>query len=113
MTEEQHGTLSRQAVIFFHSTFLDDCPAAQMIDCLEQVRNMLGDQGHSGFSDPRTDPYNQRYVLELTITLSISTDGPSVFVTVEQYTLLAGPLTSAEARLDATCSLDMRSRVLR
>ena len=75
-----------KVVIFFRSTFLDDRPAVQMIDCLEQVRNMLGDQGHLGFSDPRTDPYNHKYVLELTITLSISTDGPSVFVTVEQYT---------------------------
>ena len=102
-----------KVVIFFRSTFLDDRPAVQMIDCLEQVRNMLGDQGHSGFSDPRTDPYNHRYVLELTIAISISTDGSSIFVTMEQYTLLAGPLTSAEARLDATCSLDMRSRVLR
>ena len=102
-----------KVVIFFHSTFLDDRPAVQMIDCLEQARNMLGDQGHSGFSDPHTDPYNHRYVLELTIAISISTDGSSIFVTMEQYTLLAGPLTSAEARLDATCSLDMRSRVLR
>ena len=102
-----------KVVIFFRSTFLDDRPAVQMIDCLEQAHNMLGDQGHSGFLDPRTDPYNHRYVLELTIAISISTDGSSIFVTMEQYTLLAGPLTSAEARLDATCSLDMRSRVLR
>lgn len=102
-----------EAIILFRLTLLDDRPAAQMIDGLEQVRNVLGDQGHSGFSDPRTDPYNHRYVLELTIAISISTDGSSIFVTMEQYTLLAGPLTSAEARLDATCSLEMRSRVLR
>ena len=102
-----------KVAIFFRSTFLDNRPAVQMIDCLEQAHNMLGNQGHSGFSDPRTDPYNHRYIPELTIAISISTDRSSIFVTMEQYTLLAGPLTSAEACLDATCSLDMRSCVLR
>ena len=67
-----------KVIIFFRSTFLDDCPAVQMIDCLEQARNMLGNQGHSGFSDPHTDPYNHRYVLELTIAISISTDRSSL-----------------------------------
>ena len=40
-----------EAIILFRLTLLDDRPAAQMIDGLEQVRNVLGDQGHSGFSD--------------------------------------------------------------
>ena len=43
---------------------------------------------------PTYSPYNKKYILELAIALSISTDGPSIFVTVEQYTLVGGPLTS-------------------
>ena len=36
---------------FFRLTLPHDRPIAQMIDGLEQVRNILGDQEHSGFSD--------------------------------------------------------------
>jgi len=36
---------------FFRLTLPHDRPTAQMIDGLEQVRNILGDQEHSGFSD--------------------------------------------------------------
>jgi elongation factor 1 alpha-like protein len=36
---------------FLHSTLPADRPTAQMIDGLEQVRNVLGDQGRSGFPD--------------------------------------------------------------
>jgi len=38
-------------VPFFGLTSPDDRPTAQMIDGLEQVRNILGNQEHSGCSD--------------------------------------------------------------
>ena len=51
MTEEQHGMCSRKLCSLLRLTLPHDRPAAQMIDGLEQVRNILGDQEHSGCSD--------------------------------------------------------------
>lgn len=51
MTEEQHGALSRYLYLILPPDFAHDRPTAQMIDGLEQVRNIMGDQEHSGFPD--------------------------------------------------------------
>ena len=50
MTEEQHGP-PRNLTSLLPLNSPHDRPTAQMIDGLEQVRNILGDQEHSGFSD--------------------------------------------------------------
>jgi hypothetical protein len=51
MTEEQHGGFPHPLYSVLPLNFAHDRPTAQMIDGLEQVRNVLGDQEHSGFPD--------------------------------------------------------------